>query len=42
MSADEKGQTKADSSDDKQPASDTPELSEEGQEAVKDAGGLRR
>lgn len=35
MSADEKGQTKTDSSDDEQPASDKPELSEEGKEEVR-------
>lgn len=37
MSADEKGQTKTDSSDDDQPASDKPEfeLSEEGKEEVR-------
>ena len=35
MSADEKGHTKTDSSDDDQPASDTPELSEEGKEKVR-------
>jgi hypothetical protein len=35
MSADEKGHTKTDSSDDEQPASDTPELSEEGKEEVR-------
>jgi hypothetical protein len=35
MSADEKGQTKTDSSDDEQPAADTPELSEEGKEEVR-------
>ena len=37
MSADEKGQTTTDSSDDEQPASDTPEfeLSEEGKEEVR-------
>jgi hypothetical protein len=35
MSADEKGQTKTDSSDDEQPASDTLELSEEGKEEVR-------
>ncbi|MFZ3302162.1 MAG: hypothetical protein WBS15_12690 [Mycobacterium sp.] len=35
MSADEKGHTKTDSSDDEQPASDTTELSEEGKEEVR-------